>query len=164
MNDFQIADPVVAAYVLLLNTSDVIERHAEINLSRLGITITRYSVLVNLYLCTRPPTLTELSQKLFRTKNSLTTVIDHMVRDGLVRRIRDEADRRIIRIEATEKGRQLFETVRGPSRKLVGQIMSCYSGEEISCLTQLLQKARTHTFQCLACSNEDNQPANSLTG
>jgi len=40
MNDFQIAGPVVNAYVLLLNTSDVVARYAEIELSKLGITAT----------------------------------------------------------------------------------------------------------------------------
>jgi DNA-binding MarR family transcriptional regulator len=141
IND-QIAEPVVAAYMLLLNTSDLVARHADIHLSRLGVTLTRYCVLVTLEHCPRAPTLTELSQKLSRTKNSLTTVIDHMERDGLVRRVPDMADRRTIRIEITEKGRDLFESVRGPSRELVSQIMSCFSKEEVISLAQLLLKAR----------------------
>ena len=97
MDDLQIAEPVINAYVLLLNTSDIVSRHTEIELSKLGITATQYSVLVTLSFCPQPPTLTELSQRLFRTKNGLTTVIDHMEHRGLVKRIRDSADRRSIR-------------------------------------------------------------------
>lgn len=130
MNDFQILDPVINAYVLLLNTSDIVSRHAEIELSKLGITPTQYAVLVTLKFCPKPPTLTELSQRLFRTKNSLTTVIDNMERDGLVKRVRDNADRRAIRVMATEEGVKLFESVRAPSRDLVYQIMSCYEEED----------------------------------
>lgn len=145
MRDFQIADPVVNAYVLLLNTSDIVARYTEIQLSKLGITPTQYAVLVTLSVCQQPPTLTELSQRLFRTKNGLTTVIDNMERHGLVKRVRDNADRRAIRVMATEKGAKLFESVRAPSRELVYQIMSCYNEEELSRLSELLQRVRRHS-------------------
>ena len=159
MYDFQIADPVVNAYVLLLNTTDIVARHAETQLSKLSITATQFTVLVTLSVCQQPPTLTELSHRLFRTKNSLTTVIDNMERDGLVKRVRDNADRRAIRVMATEKGAQLFETVRAPSRELVYQIMSCYNEEDLSRLSELLQRVRRHTLQKLARGNGDNLAA-----
>lgn len=142
MVDFQISDPVINAYVLLLNTSDIVTRYTETQLSKLGITCTQYAVLVTLSVCQQPPTLTELSHRLFRTKNSLTTVIGNMERDGLVKRVRDNADRRAIRVMTTEKGAQLFDTVRAPSRELVYQIMSCYNEEELSRLAELLQRVR----------------------
>jgi len=159
MNDFQIADPVVNAYVLLLNTSDVVSRYAETQLFKLGITATQYTVLVTLKFCPEPPTLTELSQRLFRTKNSLTTVIDNMERDGLVKRVRDSADRRAIRVMATEKGKKLFEAVLAPSRDLVYQIMSCYKQDDVGRLAELLQRVRRHTLQELARGNGNNPAA-----
>ena len=159
MFDFQIADTVINAYVLLLNTSDIVARYTETQLSKLGITYTQYSVLVTLSVCQQPPTLTELSHRLFRTKNSLTTVIDHMERDGLVKRVRDNADRRAIRVMVTEKGAELFETVRSPSRELVYQIMSCYNEEELSRLAELLQRVRRHTVQELARGDGNNLAA-----
>ena len=153
MKDFQIPDPIVNAYVLLLNTSDIVSRSAEIELSKLGITSTQYAVLVTLSVCPQPPTLTELGQRLFRTKNNLTTVIDNMERDGLVKRIRDKADRRAIRVMVTEKGAELFASVRAPSRELVYQTMSCYNQEDVSRLSELLQRIRRHTLEQLAPGN-----------
>jgi len=159
MNDFQIADPVVNAYVLLLNTSDIVARYAEIELSKLGITSTQYIVLVTLKFCPQPPTLTELAERLFRTKNSLTTVIDNMEREGLVKRVRDATDRRAIRVMATEKGSKLFETVRAPSRELVYQIMSCYKEDDLSRLSELLHRVKKHALQKLARGNGNNPAA-----
>jgi len=150
MNDFQITDPVVKAYVLLLNTSDIVSRYAESYLSKLGITSSQYTVLVTLSVCPGPPTLTELSQRLFRTKNSLTTVIDNMERDGLVKRVRDGADRRAIRIVTTEKGIELFKRVRAPSKKLVYHIMSCFATEDLNHFSALLQSLRKKTLEELA--------------
>jgi len=163
MIDFQIADPIINAYVLLLNTSDIVSRHAEIELSKLGITPTQYAVLVTLSVCPQPPTLTELSQRLFRTKNSLTIVIDNMERDGLVRRVRDSTDRRAIRLVATEKGAKLFDSVRAPSRELVYQIMSCYNDEEVSRVSELLQRVRRHTLQKLARGSSNDLGAGVTT-
>jgi MarR family 2-MHQ and catechol resistance regulon transcriptional repressor len=156
MIDFKIADPVINTYVLLLNTSDIVARYAETQLAKLGITSTQYTVLVTLSACPQPPTLTELSQRLFRTKNSLTTVIDNMERDGLVKRVKDNVDRRAIRVMATDKGVGLFESVRAPSRELVYQIMSCYNDEELKHLSELLQKVRKHTLQKLVRGNGHN--------
>ena len=159
MNDFQIADPVVNVYVLLLNTSDIVARHAEIELSKLGITSTQYIVLVTLKFCPQPPTLTELAERIFRTKNSLTTVIDNMEHNGLVKRVRDSADRRAIQVMATEKGKELFETVLAPSRELVYQIMSCYKEDDVSRLSELLHRVRKHALQKLARGNGNNPDA-----
>ena len=150
MRDFQIPDPLINTYVLLLNTSDVVARYAEIELSRLGLTYTQYVVLVTLSVCPQPPTLTELADRLFRTKNSLTTVIDNMEHHGLVKRVRDNADRRAIRVIATEKGKELFGAVLPPSRELVYGVMSCYNQDDMNRLSELLQMVRNHVLQKLA--------------
>jgi len=156
MKDFQISDPVINAYVLLLNTSDIVSRYAGIELSKLGITPTQYTVLVTLRFCKQHPTLTELSQRLFRTKNSLTTVIDNMERDGMVKRVRDSADRRAIRVVTTRKGKKLFESVRAPSRELVYNIMSCFNEKDVTHFSRLLRGVRKHTLQELARNNGHN--------
>jgi len=163
MIDFEIPDPVISTYVLLLNTSDIVGRHAEIELSKLGITSTQYTVLVTLSVCPQPPTLTELGQRIFRTKNSLTTVIDNMEHDGLVKRVRDSADRRAIQVMATEKGKELFETVLAPSRELVYQVMSCLGGDEIGRLSELLLCVRKHTLDQMSRGDGHNSGADVFT-
>jgi MarR family 2-MHQ and catechol resistance regulon transcriptional repressor len=49
----------------------------------------------------------ELCHKILRSGSNLTTVVDNLERDGLVRRARDERDRRIQVVDLTEKGREL---------------------------------------------------------
>ena len=56
--DFNIADPAILTYVLLLNTADIASRYTEVRLSQLGMTPTQYTVLVTLRSCDKPPTLT----------------------------------------------------------------------------------------------------------
>ena len=153
MITFQIPDRVIDVYVLFLQTADAVSRYTETELFKAGISTTHYSVLVLLDNTPAPLTLTELSRWMFRSKNSMTTVIDHMERDGLVQRVRDTRDRRSIRIVATEAGKALFDRVRQPSRDLVYTIMSCYDEDKLEHFAELLQTLRGHTLQELARGN-----------
>ena len=159
MVTFQIPDRVIDVYVLFLQTFDAVSRYTETELLKAGISYTQYSVLVLLDNTPVPLTLTELSRWMFRSKNSMTTVIDHMERDGLVQRVRDTKDRRAIRVVATEAGRDLFDRVRQPSRDLVYRIMSCFDHEDLSQFSELLQRIRRHTLQELARGNSHDLPA-----
>jgi MarR family transcriptional regulator, 2-MHQ and catechol-resistance regulon repressor len=53
----------------------------------------------------------EVSAKVLKSGSNLTTVIDNLERDGLVRRERDAKDRRVIHVHLTEAGRGKIEAV-----------------------------------------------------
>lgn len=147
MNDLEISDDIVKTQVLLLKTSDLIFRYSETRLSKLGITSTQHAVLMTLSVFDSPPTLTELSKRLLRAKNGMTTVIDNMEKAGLVKRKPDENDRRTIKIMPTEKGIALLESSRAASKQLVYNAMSCLDQQELGQLTALLKKIRKHLSQ-----------------
>lgn len=147
MPDLEIADAIVKAHVLLLKTSNLVFKYSEARLKKLGITRTQHAVLMTLSVFDQPPTLTDLGRRLVRSKNDLTTVIDNMERDGLVKRQRDETDRRTVKIVTTEKGKALLESMRAISRQLVYDAMSCLTEAELRQLTGLLQKIGKHVSQ-----------------
>lgn len=51
--------------------------------------------------CDGPMTMTELAHRLLLTKQQATRTIDHLYRHGLVIRLPDPEDRRLVRIEIT---------------------------------------------------------------
>lgn len=53
----------------------------------------------------------EISAKVLKSGSNMTTVIDNLERDGLVRRERDAQDRRVIHVHLTEAGNGKVETV-----------------------------------------------------
>ena len=161
MITFQIPDRIIDVYVLFLQTADAVTRYTEIELLKAGISYTHYSVLVLLDNTPVPLTLTELSRWMFRSKNSMTTVIDHMERDGLVQRVRDTKDRRAVRVVATEAGRELFDRVRQPSRDLVYRTMSCFEEEDkLDHFAELLRRLRENVLQELAGDNVHDKEGN----
>jgi MarR family 2-MHQ and catechol resistance regulon transcriptional repressor len=53
----------------------------------------------------------EISNKVLKSGSNMTTVIDNLERDGLVRRERDGDDRRVVHVHLTEAGQGKIETV-----------------------------------------------------
>jgi MarR family 2-MHQ and catechol resistance regulon transcriptional repressor len=53
----------------------------------------------------------EISAKVLKSGSNMTTVIDNLERDGLVRRERDANDRRVIHVHLTEAGSTRVEAV-----------------------------------------------------
>lgn len=56
-------------------------------------------------------TISELSNCLYLAPSTITDLIDRMERNGLVIRVRDQKDRRIVKIQVQEKGHSLIGQV-----------------------------------------------------
>ena len=71
----------------------------------LGITTQQFGVLAAIKSILPPATPTAIAEWLDRNTNSVTLILDRMEKDGLVSRIRDLDDRRSLRLEIKEKGK-----------------------------------------------------------
>ncbi|MEO8336755.1 MAG: MarR family transcriptional regulator [bacterium] len=72
-----------------------------------GITESQFAVLEALYHL-GPLSQGQLCQKILRSGSNLTTVVDNLERNSLVRRDRDEEDRRVQIVTLTEQGRVII--------------------------------------------------------
>ena len=90
-------------------TNSVLARLADRN-SIGDLTYSQFAVLEALYHL-GPMTQGEVSQKVLKSGSNMTTVIDNLERDGLVRRERDSSDRRVIHVHLTEAGSGQLEAV-----------------------------------------------------
>ncbi len=69
-------------------------------------------------------TIGELSGKMFLACSTVTDLLDRMERNDLVVRVKDEKDRRIVRIRVLEKGHNLLEEVLYTRRKYLENVVS----------------------------------------
>ena len=76
-----------------------------------GITGPRLSAL-SVVVFSGPLTMAELAASEQVRGPTMTRVVDALVGDGLAERVADPADRRIVRVRATEKGRDLLDSGR----------------------------------------------------
>ena len=54
-----------------------------------------------------------LAEEMFLDKSTASRVIDALERKGYVSRVEDDEDRRAVKIQATQAGRELYEKIRG---------------------------------------------------
>jgi len=76
-------------------------------------------------------TIGELSNKMYLACSTVTDLLDRMERNDLVMRVKDEKDRRIVRIKVLDKGHQLIEQVLITRRQYLSEVLDGCDDESI---------------------------------
>lgn len=82
----------------------------------------------------------ELAKLLSITTGGLTGLIEKLVTKGLVDRIRDEADRRVVYIAITESGQNVFKEVQQDRLQLMDGLFGVLDDKEIDTLINIHSK------------------------
>jgi MarR family 2-MHQ and catechol resistance regulon transcriptional repressor len=134
------------AEMCTLDTFIKLTRCANSILSRLSerntvgdLTPSQFAVLEALYHL-GPMTQGEVSMKVLKSGSNMTTVIDNLERDGLVRRERDAKDRRVIHVHLTEAGTSKLEAVLPRHVTALVEEFSVLSASEQETLGELCKK------------------------
>jgi MarR family 2-MHQ and catechol resistance regulon transcriptional repressor len=98
------------AFIKLMRASDSVTADLGRHLGALGMTAGQLSVLEAL-LHLGPLCQHELAGKVMRSTSNVTTVIDNLERDGLVKRTRRVDDRRVVDVSLTPAGRRQIERI-----------------------------------------------------
>ena len=103
------------------------------------LTPSQFAVLEALYHL-GPMTQSEVSQKILKSGSNMTTVIDNLERDGMVRRERDEKDRRVIHVHLTKTGSNKVAAVLPGHIEALVREFSVLSASEQKDLAELCKK------------------------
>ncbi|MEH3046352.1 MarR family winged helix-turn-helix transcriptional regulator [Sphingomonas adhaesiva] len=116
-----------------------------------GLTCVQWSALVSIYFG-RAPTCAALARDMAHDKGAMTRMIDVLEARGLVRRDRDDSDRRVINLSLTEEGEAVAMRCRL-------KVIDCWNGwfadwphEEIATFITQLQRLRTTLEASPACA------------
>ncbi|MED4851227.1 MarR family transcriptional regulator [Caldifermentibacillus hisashii] len=85
-------------------------------------------------------TIGELSTKMYLAFSTTTDLIDRMERNNLVKRIRGEKDRRVVRIHLLSEGVRIIEEVIKKRQLYLNEILQDFNDEEIILLQENLKK------------------------
>ena len=131
---------------ILDHTRFMIARSREKELSKCGLTPEQSFVLDILLESNGSTTINELVAITQRQHHSISTLIDRMNRQGLIRRQKGADDKRQYEVEITAKGRDLAERM---SRASINTIFSSLSDEETSELRSSLRKLMKSAYGVL---------------
>jgi DNA-binding MarR family transcriptional regulator len=94
-------------------------------------------------------TMTELSRNLNVTMPTMTAMVDRLVKSTMIKRERDDVDRRVVKVELTDTGRKMLKKLIRIRREEMEKILMNLNDEEmenylnsIEMVAQLLVKAR----------------------
>ena len=85
-------------------------------------------------------TIGELSNKMYLACSTTTDLVDRMEKGGLLKRVKDEYDRRVVNIHLLEEGKSIIETVIKERQAYLKQVLQGYTGEQVTALEASLRK------------------------
>ncbi|KRL87927.1 MarR family winged helix-turn-helix transcriptional regulator [Limosilactobacillus ingluviei] len=84
-------------------------------------------------------TASAVAKKLHLTPGTMTATADRLTKKGYVKRVRDEQDRRIVRLYLTKKGRVLYRAHRAFHNMMVAQFLDGMTDEEMKTVRKALR-------------------------
>jgi MarR family transcriptional regulator, 2-MHQ and catechol-resistance regulon repressor len=147
--DLESGNTIMRLWLLLHRANDALCLCEDSMLHEYGLTLEQWRLLAHLQYYGRPLGPSELATSLERSANSVSMLVDRMVKAGLVRRTRDRKDRRVVHVWLTSKG----ESAVGPATpeiwKLIQEILSPLSSEDKQVLADLLEAVKCEAHACL---------------
>ena len=110
--------------------------------SKYGLSTEQFGVLASIK-SRGPLKPSDLASMLERSPNSISMLVDRMVKAGLVRRTRDRADRRVVFVSMTDKGGQAVDSAAPAGWEFINKLLSPLSYDE--------QRALASTLETLKC-------------
>ena len=126
-------------YVKLMRAAESVTARTHRHLSSTGLTISQFAVLEALYQL-GPLSQREIGQKILRSSGNITMVIDNLEKRGLVRRERNEADRRFFIVHLTDKGYNLIDKIFPPHAAVIAEDLGALTAAEQDALGRLCKK------------------------
>ena len=137
------------AWILLRQAYSLIFRCEDRVFSEYDLTTEQHTALMVIKNISGPVRITDIARWLDRSVNSVSMIIDRMVKAGLVKRTRDRKDRRTVFVTLTNKAEDAYFPATTAGWELVQEILSPLSNEDKRTLIRLLETIRDRTYDYL---------------
>lgn len=130
---------VLKLYTQLMRASNAVTERMHLHLSDARLTLSQFGVLEALYHL-GPMSQKAIGEKILKSSGNITLVIDNLEKQGMVKRERDENDRRFFRVRLTSSGQSLIQNVFPFHAANAETVFSALSDDEQQTLGILLKK------------------------
>ncbi len=159
LKDVDSEDTILRTFILFVQAADTIMKYANTHLyrkERLSI----IKVIVLRVLAANDGTMapSEIAEWTFKERHNITTLIDRMKRDGLVRVERNNRDKRFVSVSLTAKGRKVLKQAMPVAREIVNRVMLSISEGDAVPLEKSLRALRQNAHSGLEDLAKRDQP------
>jgi MarR family 2-MHQ and catechol resistance regulon transcriptional repressor len=100
----------------------------------------------------------EIAEWTYRERHNVTTLVDRLKRDGLVKTNRNSRDRRVMTVTLTDKGQQVLSEATPVSWEIVKEVMRSFSEADAVLLEKQLRVLRQNAHEGLGDIARRSQP------
>lgn len=115
-----------------------------------------FRVFIVLAISETPPTMGELSTELGVPLSTATRIVDGLASVNFIERINDANDRRVVRVQMTKTGRQMYQSAMDFNKQRILYMLNKFTAEEQTQLLYLMNKL----FDSLKAEIETQKGAN----
>jgi len=145
--DLELANTDLRFWFLLHRTRDWFRICEDKIFREHGLTTEQYAVLVTMKYLGNPTRPTDVARWLERSTNSISIIIERMVKAGLIKRVRDKRDRRVARLTITGKGENVLKPATSAGLEFLQKVLSPLSREDRHTLVGLLETLKYEAFK-----------------
>jgi len=128
-------------WVRLHQTAHAVEEARQRELSKVGLSVMKCAALFLAQVLGNNATPAEISRWILREPHTVTSLVNRMEKEGLVTKVKDLGKKNLVRVVATERGRQAYEkTTRLNSMRSIRNILSALSEAEQEQLHSYLER------------------------
>ena len=150
MIDVDHEDTIIRSFILFVQTAYAILKYADAHLYRKArLSISKLIVMRALATNKGVITPSELAKWTQTERHNITTLIERMKRDGLIRTERNPGDRRFVNVSLTDKGREVLMQAMLVAREIVDQVMSSIGEDDALLLEKSMRALRQNAHHGL---------------
>jgi DNA-binding MarR family transcriptional regulator len=149
MANAQVRERAYKLWELWHITGVMMEKHAEDTLAPLNISYPQFLVLYVLNRSGKTATATDLAKQLGRNPNALSMILDRMEKNGLVRKVRNLPDRRLVRVAMTKEGREMLTTAFESTQNMIDKMFASFSDADLESLNTFISRLQNDTARLM---------------
>jgi DNA-binding MarR family transcriptional regulator len=144
--------PVLKSWRQIYQTYNILKQCEEQMLQEYELSVEKLGVLAVISSLGGSARIADIAEWLERSPNSVSMIVDRMVKAGLARRTRDRRDRRAVYVSATTKGEVALKPAYAAVIELIRKIFQPLSHADMNTMSGLLGTVK---YEILKSSNPD---------
>ena len=137
--DYKPYNIVLRLWFMIHRTHDMLKICEDQVFGEYKLTTEQSVLLMAIMYLGEPARPTDIARWVGRSTNSVSMLVDRMVKAGLLRRVRDRGDRRVVNVFITSKGKNALQPATRAGWEYVWKIISPLSDEDSHTLMRLLE-------------------------
>ena len=152
-------DIILRTFILFAQTAHAVMKYGDAHFyGKSRISVIKFIILQILATNGGVMAPSEIAMWTFRERHNITTLVDRLKRDGLVRVERNNRDKRFVNVTLTAKGRKVLKQAMPAAREIVTRVMLSISESDAVSLEESLRVLRQNAYNSLEHLAKRAQP------